>query len=421
MLNSKTARLIIALIAAVLIWGYVVGEVNPSKTKTIRNIPITYTYEDTLNERGLAISGAEEDSISLEVSGARAILGYISPNDISATINVASAQKGENEMSITIKVPSGITVNKQSVTRTTVNVESLAQKPTGITVAYAGDFAPGDQGSTVNISSNQVIISGAESLVEKVASVHGIVDAANVSEKLSAVACQLYPVDADGKEVSGIKLSQRSVSVTSIIARNKDVPLEISYKDGDEDKYIREVSAPESVKVFGNVDALEKVEKLSADVDISTLKEDGEIELKLTLPEGVTLSEGEKPIVSVIVIPIEEKKISFKAEDITVKGASDGNSYKFADNLEVVVTASDQKSVLDALGQNAFSLSVDVSKLTSSGQVELIVECNKDLRGMSVEPKSVNVEISDVTDGQADNNSGDNNGNTNGNGNGNGN
>ena len=44
MLNSKTARLIIALIAAVLIWGYVVGEVNPSKTKTIRNIPITYTY-----------------------------------------------------------------------------------------------------------------------------------------------------------------------------------------------------------------------------------------------------------------------------------------------------------------------------------------------------------------------------------------
>ncbi len=400
MLNSKTARLIIALIAAVLIWGYVVGEVNPSKTKTIRNIPITYTYEEALNERGLAVSGATDEYLSMEISGARAILGYVTPNDISATVNVASAQKGDNEMSITIKVPSGITVNKQSVAKTTVTVENLTQKQVPVEIIYSGDFESGDQASTVNMSSNQVLVSGAESLVEKVMGVRGVIDAASVGEKLSAVQCQLYPVDKDNKEMDGIKLSQRNISVTTILARTKEVPLEVTYKSNPEDKYIRETSEPKTVKIFGNVDALEKVEKMVANaVDLSAITEDAEIKLEFSLPDGVTLAEGEEPVAKVKVSPIENKEFTFTSEEVIIEGGSDGNSYTLPAGLSITVTASDKKSVIDALTKEDFELSVDVSKMGNSGTAELKVECNKDVFAISVSPESVNVEMAVVTEG----------------------
>jgi len=394
MLNSKTVRLIISLLAAVLIWGYVIGEVNPSKTKTIRNIPITYTYEETLNERGLAIAGAEEEFISLEVSGARAILGYITPNDISATINVASAQRGENDMSITIKVPSGITVNKQSVSRTIVTVEGLAQKPVGITISYSGTFGLGEQGSTVSTSSSHVLVSGAESLVERVAMVQGVVDAASVGETLSATTCQLVPLDSEGREVQGIRLAQKSISVSSILARTKTVPLEVPLKDNTEDRFVREAAVPENVRIFGNVDVLDGVEKLVAqEIDLSSYKADAEANLKFTFPDGIALAEGEEPIATITVSPVEDKEFTFDASEVTIEGIANGSVYTLPQDAVITIKASDKKSVLDLLVKNNFKLSVDVSKMGNSGQAEILVDCSRELYGMEIEPKSLLVEI----------------------------
>ena len=404
MLNSKAARLVIALLAAVVIWGYVVGEVNPSKTKTIRNVPITYTYEDTLNERDLAIGSVADEYISVEISGARAILGDINPNDISATINVASAQKGENEMSINLKVPSGITVNKQSATRTVVVVESLVQKPVDVTIDYTGEFAPGDQGSTVNTSLTQVIVSGAESLVENVASARGVIDAANVSETLSAIACQLEAADADGRPIAGVKISPRTISVASIIARSKTVELITPTENTATDRFIREFTAPESVTIFGNVDVLAGIESLTADaVDISSLMENKEVDLTFTLPDGVKLAEGEAPKLNVSVTPIEDKAITFAANEIKVNGAAEGFEYKIADGTEISVKLSDRKSVLDGISKEDIKLSVNVEALKATGALTVQVECGKDVMELKVEPNNVTVE---VTDKSAEGNSG---------------
>ena len=407
MLNNRTVRFVIALLAAVLIWGYVVGEVNPSKTKTIRNVPITYTYEDTLNERGLAIGGSADEYISVEISGARAILGDVTPNDISATINVASAQKGENEMSITIKVPSGITVNKQSITRTTVNVENLTQKPVNIAIKYVGDFASGEQGSTVNMSSTQVLVSGAESLVDKVTNAQGVIDSSNVSDKLSAVPCQLVAVDESGIEIAGVKLSQRGISVTSIIARQKSVELEVPIANNAGDRYIRESSVPEEVIIFGNADQLESIAKLTAEeVDISQILESQDVEIVCTLPEGITIPEGNEPKVYVTVVPIEEKSFTFERGEIAIGGKNEELEYALPANLVVTVKACDRKSVLDGIAKGDISLSIDVTNLKATGSAEIKMDCKKEVLELSLEPKTVTIEISAKTQSNTNSDSG---------------
>lgn len=405
MLNSRTARIVIALLAAVLIWGYVVGEVNPAKTKTIRNIPVTYTYEETLNERGLAVSRIADEFINIEISGARAIIGDINPNDISATINVASARKGENDMSISIRVPSGITVNKQSEIRTTVAVENLTQKAVNVDIGYMGEFPEGAEGYTVNMSTNQVIVSGAESLVDLVKNARGSIDATQVGESLTAIPCQLEAVDDEGNIIPGIRLSQKNISVTSVIARHKTVKTNVDIKDTPSEEYIRTVEVPEEVTIYGAASSLENIDEVKTkEVDISDILKNTEIKLEFILPIDVEISEENIPTVKVNVDPIEEKTIEYKARDVEILGGKPEYIYTLDKDQKIALVVRDKKSVLDSLGKTSFKLSVDVSQLTTSGDVTVTVEPHGGVVSVVADPVALTVMIETVTETQIEGN-----------------
>ena len=55
MFQSKKANFAISLILAMILWVYVVGELNPETRKVFRNIPITVMNEQVLANDGLAV------------------------------------------------------------------------------------------------------------------------------------------------------------------------------------------------------------------------------------------------------------------------------------------------------------------------------------------------------------------------------
>lgn len=403
MLNSRTARLIIALLAAILIWGYVVGEVNPAKTKTIRNVPITFTYEETLNERGLAISSVQDEFINVEISGARAILGDISATDISATVNVASAQRGENEISISIRVPSGITVNKQSEARTIVNVETYTQKSVNVNIVYAGGFQEGDQGRTVTTSASQVIVSGAESLVESVAAAQGTIDASQLEESISALPCQLEAVDEAGNIVNGIRLSQRNISVTAVLARTKTVKLVVPIINAESEDYVKTAEVPEEIVVLGNADIIKNLEEIKAkEIDLSSIVKSTEIKMEFDLPTGVEIV-GDAPVLKVEVDPIEEKSIALTGSDIEIVGGKTGYSYYVQSSTQITATLKDKKSVLDTVDKSNIRLSIDVSNLSEGGDVAINASSSPEIASITISPANITVAMEATPDAQSGN------------------
>ena len=56
MFENKSVLRIISLVAAVLLWFYVMGEVDPEKKAKINNIPVYFTNMDELAEEGLAVT-----------------------------------------------------------------------------------------------------------------------------------------------------------------------------------------------------------------------------------------------------------------------------------------------------------------------------------------------------------------------------
>ena len=98
MLESRKGNLIIALILAITLWVYVVGEMDPQTKKTYRNIPITLTNEQMLTENGLAVIKTSDSELNVTVSGKRSDIAEVALTDVTATVDLTDAAEGDNQL-----------------------------------------------------------------------------------------------------------------------------------------------------------------------------------------------------------------------------------------------------------------------------------------------------------------------------------
>ena len=73
LLSDRRVRLLLSLLGAVIAWMAVTIVVQPGTTTTIYNVPVDFTYDSSAyTSRGLSIVDAEEKTVNLKLSAARA-------------------------------------------------------------------------------------------------------------------------------------------------------------------------------------------------------------------------------------------------------------------------------------------------------------------------------------------------------------
>ena len=100
MLNNKTFLRIFSLVAAVLLWMYVMGEVDPTKTSVVSNITVSFMNSDVLAEEGLAPIENENMQISAKIKGKRSLVNDVKRNGMSAYVDVSSCKEGKNTVEV---------------------------------------------------------------------------------------------------------------------------------------------------------------------------------------------------------------------------------------------------------------------------------------------------------------------------------
>lgn len=400
MLNNKKFKLILSFIIAVLLWAYVVGYVKPTDTRTIRDIEVNIVHSDLLAERGLAVSSVSISTIDIEVSGDRSLVSSLGSGDFGATADVSGAGVGENEINIVLRVPSGITVTSRSATKVIVNVEELISKSVDVEIAYTGTFEDGTEPELVSLSSSTVTVSGAESLVNLVDVAHGNVDSSRVTDEESSATVELQPVSSDGVAVSGVSLSQKQVTVRSILSKTKEVKLTVPVKDDSTDGAKRETEVPETVTIKGRADDISSVSVVTADtVDITDITEDTEIALTFSnLPDGVEIAQANSDLVLKLTVdPVTEETYTFTSSELQLSGKSDTMQYTVRDT-EITVTVKGLQSVIDELKKEDITLTADVSGYEEgSGSVSapLSAKCTADITQITVSPTSIVVTVAE--------------------------
>ena len=398
MLKNKKLDLLISFILAFALWFYVVGQMNPETRKTYREIPIMLINEQTLSDNGLAVLNVSDDYMRVTVSGKRDVISKLSKADISATVDLADASDGKNMLSVSLRIPDNIEIVNQSLDKIEVNTEVRVTRTRDVRVKYTGRYPEGGEPSTIKIDPENIKVSGAKSLVDKVAYVKAELSAESVTDGLTSATCSLTAVTRNGGAVQNISLSDDKCKVTSIIYRTKSVDLKIPVKDKSSDGYNRTVSYPDTVNIKGPAGILGSIDFITAEeVDITGVTENEKIPVKLILPEGVQAAENAGDVRLTVKVSKNKKKTSaakdvksftFTKDDVELRNAGAADISLKQENLEVQVTGTREQ--LAAIRSSDIVLYVDVSGIDSSAEeADITAECSKKCSDIAVIPSKI--------------------------------
>lgn len=117
MFQSKKLNLLISFVIAIILWAYVIGEINPVTTKSFVDVNINLENQIALEERGLAIESISEDKINVTVKGERSRVQNVEKDDVYAEVDLALARAGHNELDVNVRTPEKVNVDKKVLTR----------------------------------------------------------------------------------------------------------------------------------------------------------------------------------------------------------------------------------------------------------------------------------------------------------------
>lgn len=372
MLKNKRFTLVLAFIIAVALWAYVLGEVDPERSITIRDIPITYTNEAALEDAGLVITSVDYDNVDASFSAKRSIANKISEEDFHAIANLSGLTWGDNVVELSITKPSSITLDSVSPQYITITTDNYVAVEKEIDIEFSNQIENKEPMIT-QLSSDTITVSGAESVVSKVDRVVAEVDASRITEESNAISVALKALDADGEEVAEANLSESNVTVTAVMMNTKTVKLSVPIKGQDSGSITRDVDVPEEVIIKGSSDLLEWIDSVECkEIDLSEVYVDTTIILEPVLPYGVQLASASMyPEMQVIVYNASEVSFEFDETDITVTGVSEYTTVTIED-VEILVTAKGTFSAIGSLTKKDLVITADVTGLYSgSHTVEL--------------------------------------------------
>lgn len=365
---------ILCVLAAVVLWFYVVGTDTAIKEKNFSDVPITIRGADMLEaDYELSIISGYDHTVDITVSGANADINNLSLGDVVVFVDVSKIyEAGEYSLEVKASLPSGISVDAQSSNYIQVYVD----KRTSITVPVVVEpiyKTPYELGE-LEPSFTMVNVSGPASALEKIKEARVTLDLGTIDKTLTAVGT-LVPVDENGSQVSNpyIRLQSTSVSVKIPVYAYKDVPLAVTYKYGYYNNSNVDVSiSPTSIQVKGEPSTLENFDSIVvAQLDEKKILGDGVQTATIILPDGFENVSGVKNAD----ITVTHKGTTTSEVLVSNFSVINKGSLEYSiDSTGIVVTFRGTRTLLSLLNQDNVTAVIDLGYIgNSSGTVSVPV------------------------------------------------
>lgn len=364
MLQNRKVRIIVALIMSVCLWAYVTGTIDPTITKKYNSVPITIINEDSLIQDDLAVDSVSATTVDLTLSGARGDLSDLDADDIQVTADLYGRHKGNNYVSIDVQVPKGISIDNKSIEKIEIVIDDLVTAEKDVKATVKGSLPESTTLGETKIEPESVMVYGTKDNVDKVSYLKASLNADKLSDDSTTIETAITPVNSKGNEVEYVNLSRSKVEVTAVLAKYKEVKLEVKTTGKIDSQYeVSSMTIPETVEIEGETSVIKNIDTIEAsDVDISKVTKSTKIEIKPILPEGVTLkNEDEKLYVDIIIKSPKTKILSYENSEIEIKGLDDGLTGEILEGVNV--TVSGKESDISDITKKSFTLSVDASNL----------------------------------------------------------
>ena len=379
--DSKVLWAVVSLLLSFLIWAYIASTEDASIERIFSGVPVTFQGESELrSSRGLIITDASADTVTVKVSGPRASIGNLHASDLSAVVDVSGiSQARDMQVSYTVRFPESVNMSGVDVlTKTPETIEFSVVQESTKTVEVKGVFTGSvEEGFTVEpivVEPASVTLYGPASELERVDSACVYIDRQNVSATIGPVSSDFSLLDADGKtiEPDSVTSSQDSVTVTVPVLMNKELTLTVSLVGGagaTSDNTVVTIE-PKTIQVAGSTATLENINQIViGTVDLTDFAETYDTTLPITLDNNLrNLTGVTEAKVHVTVSGLETKKLT--VTNITITG---GTGELRTTTKEITVRGT--KDALNRVSAASVRIVADLSEYASaSGTIEVPVK-----------------------------------------------
>lgn len=252
--------------------------------------------------------------------------------------------------------------------------------------------------SQVTIDKTEIIIKGAEHIINKVANVRALVDISKlVDTEVGVMTLENVPIiayDNDGKVVEVEMVPSKVTATINIDSPHKEVPIKvIPIGEVQFGKAISSITSSETkITVYGEESKLGKIEFIPVEVDVTNLSDNKTFNVPISIPTGlrelsvknvkITISLGEEDSKEINDVMIETTNL-----DPNYKAAAIG-----ASSIKTTVIVKGTKEVLNAIDESKIKAIVDLTGYTEGDHEVTITITGDDVKATYI-PKTTKIKI----------------------------
>jgi len=372
--KSENRTLIVKVICVLLslgLWLYVSTVENPLRTYELKNIPVELTNEDSVTNSKFAIVNKPQFTVDLKLEGSSNEVVKVKKEDfrIIADMSAYALKNGENNIPVQIiTCPENIDVKNNGFLGIKVNLEELVEKnftiKSKVKVTYKEHIYEKEQ----TISPKTITVTGGKSSVEKISEAiltgeEKDIDKNNESEY------GIKFVDSLGNEVDNIKSDSQTAKLSIAITNGKFVPINLKTKGAVPQGFILEgyELSKNSINILGDSQNLSKIEAIDTEVvDMSSLQAESEIDVKLNLPKGSSVENGENTIKAKFKVVKEETTTKKIVCNVQYKNLNEAFSLD-SSNSTINVTLTGTQTELDKISSQNINVILDLANVKEEG------------------------------------------------------
>ncbi len=397
--SRNTTPKIISILFALVLWLYVMGEVNPETNKVFNNLEVQLLNVEELRKSGLVIIDQEDFTVDVKITGRTNELYKISQEDIKVSADLRGFQQGINSIPLEISSPANITIEDIQPKQIKVRLDKVVKRQKPVTIKINGDPSTGFEVGELNITPTEILVEGPQTKVNDVAEVIGEINVDGKSENIRNNV-PIKAVDSEGKEIAGVEVETKYVNTYLPILKIKNVELipqiQGSVKEGYKITNI-EVS-PNNVLLKGKTEDLNDIVEISTEiVNIDGIESDLVTEVNPIVPDNITTPRlYELPKLKVEVEKIESKEFTFNTTEISINNLDNDLSTNIGHlRGEVKVRISDVRSILEEIKRSDLELVINAENIKEEGSYEATIEINKDMAFENIEifPNNIQIDV----------------------------
>lgn len=362
---------IICVLLALCLWLYVSTIENPLRTYELKNIPVELTNEDSLTDSDFAIVNKQQFTVDLKLEGPSNEVVKVKKEDfkIIADMSTYALKNGENTIPVQItNYPENIDIKNNGFLGIKVNLEELVQKEFTVKSKVKVNFKEHIYEKEQTISPNKVTVTGGKSSIEKISDAILIGEEKDIDQNKE----NEYDIkfeDASGNEVDNIKSDSETAKLSIIVTNGKVTPINLKTTGIIPQGFIMEgyELSKNNINILGDSQNLEKIEAIDTElVDMSSFEADNEVDVKLNLPEGISVQDGESTIKVKFKIIKEQSTTKDLVCNVQYENLNEAFSLE-SSNSTVKVTLTGTQTALDKISSKNINVIVDLSNVKEEG------------------------------------------------------